>query len=59
MLFNLSIHIIIYTAFSVELAQECKFVFLAVSGDFALANAKNITANGTTVGKNISTCVYA
>lgn len=36
-------------AFSVELAQECKFVFLAVSGDFALANAKNITANGTTV----------
>ena len=36
-------------AFRVEAAQECRFVFLAVSGDFALEHAKNICANGTTV----------
>lgn len=35
--------------FTVEAARECRFVFLAVSGDFALENARAITASGSTI----------
>ena len=36
-------------AFSVDAARECRFIFLAVSGDFALEHARAITATGSTI----------
>jgi aspartate-semialdehyde dehydrogenase len=36
---------IVVEEYSTEKASKCQFIFLAVSGDFALANAKLLTAN--------------
>jgi len=44
--------------FSLEAAQECDVVFLAVSGDFALEWAEKISADGTLVIDNSSAFRY-
>jgi len=36
-------------AFTVEAAQQCRFVFLAVSGDFALEHARAIATGGKSI----------
>lgn len=44
--------------FSVEATKKCKFVFLAVSGDFALEYAREISAAGPIVIDNSSAFRY-
>jgi aspartate-semialdehyde dehydrogenase len=40
---------LIVETFTIEAAQQCKFIFLAVSGEFALENARAICASGSTI----------